>query len=259
MSLFIQKAGIQDSFQDGGRFGLQHLGINVNGAMDLVAMQVANAMVGNRATEPVLEFSFPAPAIQFNQAALLCLAGADFGAMLDDKPLAVQQPFVVVKGSVLSFTKWKTGSYAYLAVQGGFVLDKWKESYSTNLKVKAGGWQGRKLKKGDEIHLKTILDKSQTMRILPWLADIRGLSSTREKIRIVLGNEWNWLSKTAQKTFIKKQFMITKESDRMGYRLKGEKLSKQIKEELISSAVSFGTLQLLPDGQVIILMADHQT
>ncbi|MCZ8214827.1 MAG: biotin-dependent carboxyltransferase family protein, partial [Cyclobacteriaceae bacterium] len=202
---------------------------------------------------------FPAPTIQFNQAALLCLAGADFGAMLDDKSLAVHQPFVVLKGSVLFFTKWKTGSYAYLAVQGGFVLDKWKESYSTNLKVKAGGWQGRKLKKGDEIHLKTILDKSQTMRILPWLADIRGLSSTREKIRIVLGNEWNWLSKTAQKTFIKKQFLITKESDRMGYRLKGEKLSKQIKEELISSAVSFGTLQLLPDGQVIILMADHQT
>jgi antagonist of KipI len=259
MSLFIQKSGIQDSFQDGGRFGLQHLGINVNGAMDWVAMQVANAMVGNRATEPVLEFSFPAPTIQFNQAALLCLAGADFGAMLDDKPLAVHQPFVAVKGSVLFFTKWKTGSYAYLAVQGGFVLDKWKESYSTNLKVKAGGWQGRKLKKGDEIHLKTILYKSKTMRILPWLADTSSLSSTREKIRVVLGNEWNWLSKTAQKTFVKKQFMITKESDRMGYRLKGEKLSKQIKEQLISSAVSFGTLQLLPDGQVIILMADHQT
>jgi antagonist of KipI len=259
MSLFIQKAGIQDSFQDGGRFGLQHLGINVNGAMDLVAMHVANAMVGNRATEPVLEFSFPAPTIQFNQVALLCLAGADFGAMLDSKLLAVHQPFVVVKGSVLSFTKWKTGSFAYLAVQSGFVLDKWKESYSTNLKVKAGGWQGRKLKKGDEIHLKTVFDKSTEMRILPWLADTSGLSFRREKIRVVMGSEWNWLSKTAQKIFIKKQFVITKESDRMGYRLKGEKLGKQIKEELISSAVSFGTLQLLPDGQIIILMADHQT
>lgn len=259
MSIFIHKAGIQDSFQDKGRFGFQHVGINVSGAMDLAAMQVANALVGNNTTEAVLEFSFPAPVIQFNQTALLCLAGADFGAVLDGKPLAVNQPFVAVKGCVLSFTKWKAGSYAYLAVQGGFVLDKWKESYSTNLKIGAGGWQGRKLKKGDEIHFKIDFHKSGVTRILPWLADTRGLSLTREKIRVVVGSEWNWLTKTAQKIFVKNEFQITKESDRMGYRLKGEKLGRQTKEELISSAVSFGTIQLLPDGQLIMLMADHQT
>ncbi|GCC52656.1 hypothetical protein SanaruYs_28940 [Chryseotalea sanaruensis] len=259
MSILIQKAGIQDSFQDSGRFGLQHLGINVGGAMDMAAMQVANALVGNDITEAVLEFSFPAPVIQFNQTALLCLAGADFGAVLDGKSLAMHQPFVVVKGCVLSFKKWKTGSYAYLAVQGGFILDKWKKSYSTNLKVNAGGWQGRRLKKGDEIYFKKIFTKAIQTHILPWLGNTSGLSFTREKIRVITGNEWNWMLKASQKVFSKQQYVVTKVSDRMGCRLKGEKLSKQVKEELVSSAVSFGSIQLLPDGQLIILMADHQT
>lgn len=259
MSLLIHKAGIQDSFQDKGRFGLQHVGINVSGAMDLTAMQAANALVGNDTTEAVLEFSFPAPLIHFKQPALLCLAGADFGAVLNGKPLLVHQPFVVVKGCVLSFTKWKTGSFAYLAVQGGYVLGKWKESYSTNLKVNAGGWQGRKLKKGDEINFKTGFSKVTEPRILPWLANTSGLSFSKEKIRVITGSEWNWQTKTSQKVFTKHSYVVSKESDRMGYRLKGEKLSRQVKDELISSAVSFGTLQLLPDGQLIILMADHQT
>jgi antagonist of KipI len=259
MSILIQKAGIQDSFQDSGRFGLQHLGINVSGAMDLAAMQVANALVGNDTKEAVIEFSFPAPVIYFNQAALLCLAGADFGAMLDGKPLAVHQPFVVENGCVLSFKKWKTGSYAYLAVQGGYVLDKWKGSYSTNLKVNAGGWQGRKLKRGDEICFKKVFTKAIETHILPWSGNTTGLSFTREKIRVITGSEWNWLSKASQKAFTKQHYVVAKESDRMGYRLKGEKLSKKVKEELVSSAVSFGSIQLLPDGQLIILMADHQT
>jgi antagonist of KipI len=45
----------------------------------------------------------------------------------------------------------------------------------------------------------------------------------------------------------------------MGYRLKGKSLSAVTTEEVISSAVDFGTVQLLPDGHLILLMADHQT
>lgn len=259
MSLLIHKAGIQDRFHDKGRFGWQHVGINPSGAMDCMAMQIANALVGNDTEVAVLEFSFPAPLIHFKQSALLCLAGADFGAMLNGKPLSVYQPFIVVEGCVLSFTKWKTGSYAYLAVHGGFLLHKWKGSYSTNLKVNAGGWHGRKLKKGDEINFKTVFSKITEARTLPWLANTSGLSFSKEKIRVITGSEWNWQTKASQKIFTKHSYKVTKESDRMGYRLKGEKLSRQVKDELISSAVSFGTLQLLPDGQIIILMADHQT
>jgi antagonist of KipI len=45
----------------------------------------------------------------------------------------------------------------------------------------------------------------------------------------------------------------------MGYQLNGSPLMLQRPLELVSSAVSFGTVQLLPNGQLIVLMADHQT
>ena len=45
----------------------------------------------------------------------------------------------------------------------------------------------------------------------------------------------------------------------MGYCLKGVAIQMERPSELVSAAVSFGTVQLLPDGQLIVLMADHQT
>jgi len=54
-------------------------------------------------------------------------------------------------------------------------------------------------------------------------------------------------------------FSITNASDRMGFRLSGEPITLREPLELLSSAVNFGTIQLLPDGQLILLMADHQT
>ena len=54
-------------------------------------------------------------------------------------------------------------------------------------------------------------------------------------------------------------FAISRESDRMGYRLEGEPLQLIVPKEMISTAATRGTMQLLPNGQIIILMADHQT
>ena len=73
------------------------------------------------------------------------------------------------------------------------------------------------------------------------------------------GSEWDWLDKASQEKFLKNPFFISPNSDRMGYRLASEPLHSATKTELVSSAVNFGTIQLLPDGQLIILMADHQT
>src|SRR4030095_1083543 len=54
-------------------------------------------------------------------------------------------------------------------------------------------------------------------------------------------------------------FVITRQSDRMGYRLNNIPLPSLTNTELLSSPVTGGTVQLLPDGRLIILMADHQT
>ncbi len=45
----------------------------------------------------------------------------------------------------------------------------------------------------------------------------------------------------------------------MGYQLIQEPLKILPSQNLISSAVTAGTIQLLPSGQIVVLMAGHQT
>src|SRR5690606_23278802 len=120
MSIEVIKAGIADSIQDNGRFGFQHLGINQNGAMDLNAMKIANALVGNNLNEAVIEMSFPASTFRFNKPALIAVSGADFTAKLNGQHIPLNQPVRVASGSELKFTKVLDGVWCYLAVRGGF-------------------------------------------------------------------------------------------------------------------------------------------
>src|SRR3989339_868595 len=180
MSITIIKAGLFSTVQDTGRKGFQHLGINPNGAMDVLAMQIANLLIQNKADEAVIEFFYPAPVFRFNTAAFIALSGADFVASINDIPVPINHPIFVPENAVLSFTKKQSGHIGYLAIQGGLELNEWMNSYSTNTRAGAGGMEGRALQS-----------------------------------------------------------------------------KKQI--ELISSGVTNGTIQLLPSGQCIVLLADHQT
>jgi antagonist of KipI len=142
-------------------------------------------------------------------------------------------------------------------------LSKWLNSYSTNLKAEAGGFAGRRLLKDDVIEVNMESDKNKIddgdFKILPWKANEDfGIEATTE-LMIIKGGEWDWLDGNSQEKFLKNPFFISLNSDRMGYRLASEPLHSITKTELVSSAVNFGTIQLLPDGQLIILMADHQT
>lgn len=262
MNVRVIKAGVQDTIQDTGRYGWQHLGINPGGAMDKKAAQVANILVGNSPGGAVLELHFPAGEFFFEEPALIAISGADFSAHINAEEIPLEQPVLINKYSILQFYGLKKGSRAYLAVHGGLDVPKWLNSYSTNIKARAGGYKGRALQKEDDIpilpvpaQLAATLGKTEFV-ILPWKAD--GLIF-ENSICILTGEEWNWLTDEAKHKFLSQPFTITPQSDRMGYRLKGETLATKHQEEMISSAVCFGTVQLLPDGQLIILMADHQT
>ncbi len=152
------------------------------------------------------------------------------------------------------------------APMSGFDVDKWMGSYSTNLKAAVGGWRGGPLKKGDELTLKesTIyyagwLKEDKNMRVLPWQADSRITYNYPHEIFITPGHEWDLLQPASRNIFFENNFIIHPSSDRMGYNLRSTPLELAEPHELVSSAVNFGTLQLLPDGQLIVLMADHQT
>ncbi len=264
MSLRVIKAGILDTVQDAGRFGFRHLGINPTGAMDLYAMQMANILVGNDPHTAVIEMHFPAASFFFEQPTLIAVCGADFYPTLNADTVPASQPILVSKFGILQFEAMKKGARAYLAVKGGFQLTPWLGSMSTQLKAQAGGYKGRPLQKDDEITIDCLpepftklLGKNEYI-VLPWKADEQWNEEDHE-IRVLPGHEWELLTAASQEKFTKQEFTISTNSDRMGYRLNAKALTTHQHEEIVSSGASCGTIQLLPDGKLILLMADHQT
>jgi antagonist of KipI len=256
MSLIFKKPGILSTVQDLGRTGSRSLGINPNGVMDAAAAKVANAVLGNADSAAVLEFHFPAPEIEFDTDMKIAIAGADFSARVDGVDLKNWSSSCVKRGSVLKFQRPNFGRRAYLAVEGGLGVDKWLGSSSTNLAAGVGGCSGRELIAGDRIECGTA---SKTSPALEVGQSIMPSYSRYPTIRVICGNEFELLTATAEISFLRDSFELTNDCDRMGYRLTGKPLHLLDDLQMVSSAVTFGTIQMLPDGQLIILMADHQT
>ncbi|HYM94190.1 MAG TPA: biotin-dependent carboxyltransferase family protein [Chitinophagaceae bacterium] len=264
MSIRIIKAGVLDSFQDWGRYGYRHLGINPGGSMDKFSATTANMLVGNSPDEAIIEMHFPASVFLFEKPALIALAGADFSASINGESIPLLHAVAVNKNTILQLQQPLYGARVYLAIKGGFKIDQWLDSYSTHLKAMVGGFNGRSLRKDDQIFFQEInglasLPGEKDFIILPWQADNNWNENSGEKLWILPGHEWEGLTQKSQDNFLNSSFTITNQSDRMGYRLNGSILEMKTNEELVSSAVSFGTIQLLPDGRLILLMADHQT
>jgi antagonist of KipI len=265
MSVSIIKPGLLDTIQDMGRYGYGNIGVNPGGAMDRYAAAVANMLVGNETGEPVIEMHFPGPHILFEQNSLISITGADFSPTLNDEPLPLWQPMVIRKNTVLHFPGLHHGARCYLAIHGGFCVDKWLGSYSTNLKAGAGGFNGRRLEKGDELSFKEntfyfppLMREGKDCRTLSWRADAGKTYRHLNEIFFIEGNEFSLLTSSSRTDLLENNFIVHPSSDRMGYQIKGVELEVKQAFEMVSTGVSFGTMQLLPNGQLIILMADHQ-
>lgn len=261
MSIRVLQPGLMDTIQDLGRYGYQHLGINPGGAMDRIAVRAANALVGNPAGEGVLEMHFPTSSFLFESGAIIALSGGDFTAMIDGRVLPLNKPVLVAAQALLYFKGPVSGARCYMAVRGGFDLEPWMGSYSTHLKAGAGGFHGRALQKNDMLPLKQkanyakLLDRKD-FKVLPWMIYTQNMYVTTE-LRITAGSEFTLLSE--QEQLFSHSFDCTRHCDRMGYRLEGVALKHYKEGELLSSGVTRGAIQLMPDGQMIILTADHQT
>ena len=266
MSIITEKSGLLSTIQDLGRTGFRRFGINPNGAMDKTAVRLINILLGNDETEAVLEMHFPAPGILFEEDTIIALGGADFGAKLNDELIENWRPYFIEKNQTLIFTKKAFGNRAYLSIKNGFKIEKWLGSASTNLTAEIGGFEGRSLQRNDRLIFNSrfkIQDsrfKIQDSRFLYKISkNLTPRYSSRPTVRVTTGAEYEQMTASSEKNFLKQDFTINNDSNRMGFRLNGEPLYLIDKTELVSSAVNFGTIQLLPDGQLIILMADHQT
>lgn len=259
MSLLFRKEGILTTVQDLGRNGFRRFGINANGVMDKKAARLINILLNNFENESVLEMHFPAPEILFQENALFALGGADFGASLSGEKIENWKPHFAEKGSVLKFSEKISCNRAYLSVKGGFKIEKWLESASTNLTAEIGGFSGSKLRKNDELFLNQIEIGKKTRASFKISNSLIPSYSAFPKVRVIAGAEFELLTAVSDLSFSSRYFVVSQKSDRMGFSLDGEPLFLLDRKELVSSAVNFGTIQLLPDGQLIILMADHQT
>jgi antagonist of KipI len=272
MSFEIIKPGLLTTIQDTGRYGFRKQGIIVSGAMDSFALRIGNLLVGNPEEEAALELTFTGPEIRFTQPHLIAVTGTLGTPYINKKPISLWKPVHVAKDSVLTFHSPRTGCRAYLTIAGGLVVPKVMGSYATYLRAKMGGWFGRPLQAKDIIPCKNPVGISQKLtdvlktddqayRQAKWGLASRYYPTTEQEplIRVIKGPEYEYLSQQSKADLWNSSFHVSVQSDRMGFRLEGSKLSLNNPVELISSAVTFGSIQLPPDGNPIILMADHQT
>ncbi len=257
MSLKIIKKGLLDTIQDGGREGYRGQGIRPCGAMDKFSASLANALLGKDLGEPVLEMHFPAASIQFTQPAIIALTGAEFSPQIDGRSVPLFQPLQVPAGAVLSFAGPVNGQRCYLSVFPGLRTMDWLGSSSADTRSGVEGLAGIALSKWDEVFLRTeTLKPTKDLRLLPWKVNQAWKTGN---IRIMAGPEWDYLTKEGRDDLLDQAFRISPLSDRMGYRLEAKPLAMKDAAELISSAVEAGTIQCLPGGQLVVLMADHPT
>jgi antagonist of KipI len=274
MGLTIISAGLLTTIQDLGRYGYQKAGMVVSGAMDAYALRVANLLVGNPEGEAGIEASFLGPKIRFEEDCLLAITGGELSPTLNGERVKGWRPVFAPKGSLLEFGAAGLGSWAYLAVSGGFAIPPVLGSYATYIRAEVGGLHGKSLRPGDYIPAKGPTPTGKKI--------IKALTATQSKfvrlqatwspnpelypplrpepvIRAMKGPEFNLFTTGSQADFWHNAFLVTSDSDRMGYRLQGAALAFRQEPDLISSAVTFGTIQVPAHGHPIALLADHQT
>lgn len=264
----IIKPGLLTTIQDAGRNGWQRYGVVVGGVMDSLSFRIANRLLGNPEGLAVLEITLQGPTIQFEEFTYCVLTGADLSPRLNSQTITLYRPFPVHPGDELSFNYPNIGCRTYLAVSGGFVVAEVLGSRSTYLRSAMGGYKGRKLQEGDRLQSGThegmdqlcnFFQFSQTKRYPLVSQTLNPSYQTYRSIRFLPGPEWHLFNNDAQKQWQEQSFLVMPQSDRMGYRLQGPPIQLTKAEEMLSSAVTMGTVQVPSDGQPIILMADRQT
>lgn len=250
--LKILRAGLMTSLQDRGRNGWRQFGISVSGALDQPAMRTANMLVGNDEGSAVLEIVLGQFKAQFQRDGWFALTGAGCNANLDGNAVWTGWRLPVKKGQVLSLSMPVHGMRSYLAVNGGFDVPEMLDSASTDLKAGFGGFAGRKLQDGDLLPLGRAtrdFSKKVGVRQLLW----------GNRIRALPGPEYNEFTREAQEAFWRSAWKLSPQSNRMGYRLQGRTLHRKATRDLLSHGLVPGVVQVPPNGQPIVLMADAQT
>jgi len=288
MKVLVPSAGFLSSVQDLGRTGFRQSGVSVGGALDIHALRVANALVGNEDNAAGIEAALGTLRLRFDDERAVAWCGGGFAVRINDEDLPPGHAGLVAKDEELTMVAPNEGGRAWLAISGGIDVPLVLGSRSTDLRGNFGGHQGRSLRNGDELLLgkaaliltfshrekelplpkgegggegHALAGSSSGKRISEWSAPAPWTAINRPDavLRVVKGNNWERFTPEAQESFLSAAFSVTHDSDRMGARLDGPKLDRIDSTDLLSEAVAPGTLQVPPDGKPILLLGDCQT
>lgn len=257
MRLFkVNKPGLFTTVQDLGRFGFQRYGVPVSGAMDSFAFTLANYLVGNRSNDACLEITLLGPELEFLSDGWVAITGANLSPALNGEEVACWQTLAAHNEDVLSFRQPQCGCRAYLAVRGGINVPLVMNSRSTYVRGGFGGFRGRQLKMGD------VVEGFETGRLkksfrLP--KELVPFYPNELEVEVVFGPQSEYFTNEGREAFLSSDYVVTVESDRMGYRLDGSKVERKGSLDMVSDAIPVGSIQVPESGKPIIMMRDAQT
>jgi biotin-dependent carboxylase-like uncharacterized protein len=263
MSVTVLCPGMLTTLQDRGRRGAAMLGVGAAGAMDDVALRLANALAGNAPDAVVLEITLAGPHLRFDTAATIALTGAAFPMRIGASEMPMWRPIAIEAGSIVEIGTAHRGARACLAIAGGFAAKHVLGSASTDLNAKLGGLEGRALREGDRLAADPAEDgrAHSNGRHPTWSLDPRPWfdADSVTPIRLIRGTHFDALDAASRTALFQADFRIAADSNRVGFRLDGPRLSLSAPLELVSEPLAIGTLQLPPGGQPIALMVEHPT
>jgi len=251
------RPGVNSTFQDLGRFGLQHLGIVPSGCMDKSLFFLSNKLVGNKFSEGTLEFAYQGPLLELvGESALVSISGkVNFNIINkngETKQGISNESFVVSDGDKIDILSTINSVYGYFSIFGGFKLKETKGSISTLVRAKIGPNNGDKLKSEEKIFFNKSSPGFKTKKF--------DFDFDKDNtIRAMKGLQFDYFSKKSQEDFFSKEYKITRLTDRMGMRLEGEKLENMVNKNIKSEGITKGSIQIPGDGQPIVLLSDHPT
>ena len=251
--LEIRSAGLYTTVQDLGRPGFRRLGVPTAGAMDPLALQVANVAAGNPPGAAAIELTSPGPVVRMVDHGQVVLAGADLSPVLDGAAVDLGRPVRVRPGQTLEFGVPRRGVWCYLAVHGGLDVRQVLGSSATFVPGALGGSGGRRLRAGDIVGRGP--DRAAPSSPCPDVV----LPGAEVTVRVIPGPQDEWLTEEARARLMREVFTVGLHSDRAGARLDGPPLAHVMSGEFLSDGLLPGAIQIPSGGRPIVILQDGPT
>jgi biotin-dependent carboxylase-like uncharacterized protein len=245
----VISAGIYTTVQDLGRQGYGHLGVPISGVMDNYSAKLANHLLGNNENKSVLEITLGNTTLLFENNLFIVISGADLQPLINDSKVSINRVLEVNAGDVLKLGKPMFGVRTYVAVKGGFQIKEVLGSKSWFKNVT----EQFLVKKGDIL---PVLPQKSLKMLKNASVRVNKEHFITKFIEVYKGPEYDLLTEKQRNELKNTVFTISKDNNRMGYRLV-ETVENELGSMLTSSVLP-GTVQLTPSGTLIVLMRDCQ-